>query len=74
MSRDKKLKMELEILQNRAGRQRPGYTELEIMENLKELYFREDIMWKQPSRVQWLTEGDKNTRFYHLRPSKSTYE
>lgn len=27
--------------------------------------FKEEICWRQKARIQWLKEGDNNTRFYH---------
>lgn len=58
----RKLQADLEALQADPNRQGPSHVELKIVERNMELNHREELLWKQKARIQWLAEGDKNTR------------
>jgi hypothetical protein len=66
----RKLKDELEMLQPDPLRQGPSHAEVKVTDHIVELNHREEIMWQQRSRIQWLTVGDKNTQKNHLRASQ----
>lgn len=64
------LKAELECLRSRPDRVGPDHIEIKLNENLVELHHREETMWRQRSRIEWLAAGDKNAHFYHQRANR----
>jgi hypothetical protein len=65
--RKEKRELRRRLIELRSDPQRvgPSYEEIKVEERIAELGFREEIMWRQRARVQWLAEGDKNTKFFH---------
>lgn len=45
----------------------PSAEEKNLMSENSELLAREEMIAKQRSRVQWLTEGDRNTGFFQTK-------
>lgn len=65
-----RLNRELQEMPKIPNRSRPLHAELKLIERLTELYHREEILWRQRARLEWLIHEDKNTYFFHLRANR----
>ena len=43
---------------------------LRVSKQLNDLLLKQEIFWRQRSRVSWLKHGDRNTKFFHSKTSQ----
>ena len=57
-------KLMLRALQDSIQTIRDVKKEKELREDIENLMTREEIMWAQKARCEWIVNGDRNSRYY----------
>ncbi|XP_073367999.1 uncharacterized protein [Aegilops tauschii subsp. strangulata] len=65
----RKLRHQLAELRADPHRVGPGEEEKKVQDQIMELSFREEIMMRQRSRINWLSVGDRNTQYFQRKAS-----
>lgn len=65
----KSLKAELEYLHRQPRTVNIAAKEDCLSQEIDEWLLREEILWKQCARTEWLKDGDCNTKYFHRRAS-----
>lgn len=62
----KQLCLKLDALQCNPKRDQTGWRERDIRGRLQKELKREEMLWKNKSRVSWFTTSDLNTKFFRI--------